>query len=340
MNAYSFINSGTIREHLEKINYEFTPWETAWLIYSCKRLSYEEKKSAWLELVSTTPDSEIPERTTCPGCDGLHAFLKRYIGIIDREIEEFYKEEPAGAYVYKYTYLYKGDGVWTEEYETSFPSLSSCIEAFKAEAADMDETYSPDKTGVIKYKIQKQSLTETDHICEIECFGDDWVIRIWNNQSIDSEDGMIVWDVFESLWFDFPTPFKKGDIVWVPKDEKSICWDCDGGFVLEGLSTWDTNSYIREYGDNSDMSGYGCFVNENGTVYHEVMSNYMDLEYYKGPYKSNERILPALSKYLKGEISIDFLLCAYRKILLDIASDDIMIRSWYPEEMIRGMGLK
>ena len=65
----------------------------------------------------------------------------------------------------------------------------------------------------------------------------------------------------------------------------------------------------------------------------------MELEYYYGPYKLNEKILPALSMYVKGEIEVDFLMCAYRKILLEIVSDDIMLKSWYSEEMVKKLGL-
>lgn len=69
------------------------------------------------------------------------------------------------------------------------------------------------------------------------------------------------------------------------------------------------------------------------------MANYMDLEFYKGPYKMNERILPALSKYIKGEIPVDLLLCAYRKVLLDLAADDVMLKSWYSKDMLEEIGL-
>lgn len=45
MDIYSFVNSKDIRKHLRDIKYEFNSLETAWLIYSCHRLCYNEKKS-------------------------------------------------------------------------------------------------------------------------------------------------------------------------------------------------------------------------------------------------------------------------------------------------------
>lgn len=141
------------------------------------------------------------------------------------------------------------------------------------------------------------------------------------------------------MWFDFPTPFEKGNIVWIPKDAANIDWDSDGGFVLKGLSNWKSNEFIRKNGDNTDMNAFGYFVNIDGTVYYDVIYNYMNLEYYKGPYKANERILPALSKFLKGDIEVDLLMCIYRKVMLDVASDDIMLTSWYSKELLYESGM-
>lgn len=339
MDIYSLVNSKDIRDYLRQIDYKFNSLEVAWLIYACRKLSYEEKKERWNELISTMSDCEVASRNNCAGWKSLHAFLARYIEIIDQEIIEFYREEPYGTYVYMYSYLYNNDVGWTEEYETIFPSLEKCLEAYKRDVADLDETYSPKGTGVVKFRLKRQSLMDACDIFEIECLGNGQLIDILRNTKRAETDDEILNDSFEGLWFDFPTPFKKGDIVWIPTDENEIEWDCDGGFVLSGLSTWNPSKFMKEFGDNSDMNGFGYFVNPNGTVYHEVMYNYMDLEYYHGPYKLNEKILPALSKFIKGEIEVDLLLCAYRKALIDVAADDVMLKSWYSEDMLKEIGL-
>ena len=51
MDVLSFINSNAIREHLRDIGYGFNSLETAWLIYSSQRLSYDEKKKASSEQI-------------------------------------------------------------------------------------------------------------------------------------------------------------------------------------------------------------------------------------------------------------------------------------------------
>ena len=94
MDILSFVNSNAIRDHLKNINYQFNSLEAAWLIYNCHRLSYEEKKEAWLQLIREMPDCAVPKRPNCKGWPSLHEFLKDYIRVTDNEIRDFYKEEP------------------------------------------------------------------------------------------------------------------------------------------------------------------------------------------------------------------------------------------------------
>ena len=239
MDIYSFVNSKDIREHLQKIEYEFNSLETAWLIYMCRAFSYEQKKAAWTELINTMPDCKVPKRLNCIGWNSLHEMLKLYMDSVDRIVSDF-----------------------------------------------------NEKNDVLHFS-------------------------------------------FEGLWFDFPTPFKKGDIVRIPSSK-----GYHGGFVLEELSTWNPSEYLVKNGDYTDMSSRGYCVNPNGEVYYDSVINYMDLEYYNGPYKLNEKILPALSKFVKGEIELDLLLFAYRKVLLDVAIDGSMLKNWYTKEILEELGIK
>lgn len=345
MDAAVYINSNAIREYLKEIGYSFNTLETAWLIYNCRRISYEEKKRAWMELISEMPDCIVPQRMNCKGWNSLHDLLRQYINITDHEIQEFYQEEHRGDFVYMYSYLYEDDAEWSEEYNTVYPSLKACQEAFQndierwCEIRNKNNTKKSKGTGVIKYRIRKQSLTCTKHVLELEFKGDEQVFSVFQNSARKEECEDIIRQSFEGLWFDIPTPFKKGDIVWAPADLNNIGKVCGGGFVLEELSSWNVPDEIRASGDQSDMNGCGYFLREDGTIYYEVMSNYMDLEYYDGPYKLHEKILPVLSKFVKGEITVDLLLCAYRKILLESSNGDTMLKKWYPAETLYELDL-
>ena len=255
-------------------------------------------------------------------------------------INEFEDGAESGKYIYRYSYLYQGDSCWTEEFETVFNSLKACRAALHSDVADLDETYFKEGgSGMIKYRIKKQSPEDEDIYYDLEFKGDhefnyfhrgnhfgDWISDVLNES-------------FDHMCFAFPTPFKKGDIVWIPCEDQFIAWNCDGGFVLEELTCWNTDEHRRDGSDISDITASGFFVNPNGTVYHENCLGYMNFEYYSEPYKLNEKILPALSKFIKDEISVDFLMCAYRKVLLDVAADDIMLRSFFPPTLTHELGI-
>ena len=92
---------------------------------------------------------------------------------------------------------------------------------------------------------------------------------------------------------------------------------CAGSFVMLDISSQNASENTRCYGDESDMNAWGYFQNQDGTVYHEVMSNYMDLEYYRGELSGKKRILKALSNHIKGEIDVGLFANAYHKILCE-----------------------
>ena len=67
MDIFACINSKDIRKYLKQIGYKFDALETAWLIYACKALSYEDKKALWKEVIMTMPDCVVPSRMNCAG---------------------------------------------------------------------------------------------------------------------------------------------------------------------------------------------------------------------------------------------------------------------------------
>ncbi len=89
MDLLKFINSNDIRNHLEKIGYEFNSLEAAWLIYQCRNATVTEKHKAWNELTETMPDCRIEERWFTPGRESLHEFLKKYMELEDKYINDF-----------------------------------------------------------------------------------------------------------------------------------------------------------------------------------------------------------------------------------------------------------
>ena len=59
MDILKFINSKDIREYLQKINYQFTPIEAAWLVWKSTNTTLKENHTAWGEIIKTMPDCRI-----------------------------------------------------------------------------------------------------------------------------------------------------------------------------------------------------------------------------------------------------------------------------------------
>ncbi len=299
MDVLRFINSRDIREHLRNINYEFNSLEAAWLIYQCKTATIEEKHTAWQELIETMPDCVVLERSNTKQQKSLHDYLRRYMDLQRNLIQEFYT--PADNCVYTLDWLEEGRWLFGRRPSRTVEELQKWFaRAFEQERHT--------------YKISKEEI-EGNHRVEA---------RFFKNQLYDCRafhrpnDYEILYDVFGGLWFDFPTPFKKGDILCeydaVGKETSGFC---RGPFVVTGITPERATESNRLYGDESDMNAWGYFQAEDGTIYEEVMSNYMDLEYYRGELTGKKRILKALSNRVKGNIDVELFANAYHHILCD-----------------------
>ena len=138
-------------------------------------------------------------------------------------------------------------------------------------------------------------------------------------------------DFFDNLWFHFPVPYKKGDILYDPCRSQK-CLE-SGPVVMTGITPLAYEEDGREYSDTSDMNVRGYFQKDDGTIYFETTWNYMDYEYCpQAELKGKRRILTALSNYIKDNIDIEMLLRAYHFVLLEEAGKDIMPKGWWTDE--------
>ena len=311
MDIFRFINSKDIREHLRSIRYEFNSLETAWLIYQCHDATIDEKHKAWNELVETMPDCPIVERLNTVPQDSLHAFLMQYIELEDRYLNEFCDERHTDTFynnkpfVYKFKYIYR-DGT---EYE--WDTVFSCLNALHESIMEPEE----DVTSIQCTKMQIDRLESR----QIAYFNSSFEFLRLDPGRIDSDkEWNLFGGVFDGLWFEFPTPFQKGDIVWNPDQPEGFCAGpfVTTGVCLDGIESDKTKENIRKNGDSSDMCAGGFFLNEDGSIYGECMSNYMDLEFYNKDLTGSNRTLIALSNFLKDEIDPALFARAHHQIIM------------------------
>ena len=310
MNILRFVNSKDIREHLRDIGYEFNSLEAAWLIYQCHDATIDEKHKAWNELIETMRDCPIEKRLNTVAQDSLHAFLRQYMELEDKYRNEFSGEKCAStfnegeSFVYTFKYIYK-DGT---EYE--WDTVFSCFDA-------LYESIMEPEDDVISIQCTKMWIDKLNSR-QIAYLTPSFEFLHLDPGHIDSDQKSdLFWGVFDGLWFEFPTPFQKGDVVWAPKHPEGICAGpfVTTGVCLDGIESDKTKENLRKNGDSSDMCAGGFFLNEDGSIYGECMSNYMDLEFYDKELSGSKRTLIALSNFLKDEIDPALFANAYHQII-------------------------
>lgn len=310
MNILRFVNSKDIREHLGDIGYEFNSLEAAWLIYQCRDATIDEKHKAWDELIETMPDCPIEKRLNTVAQDSLHAFLRQYMELEDKYRNEFRDGKHADTFnndkpfVYKFKYIYK-DGT---EYE--WDTVFSCLDALHESTVEPEN----DVISIQCTKMQIDRLNSQQIAYLTPSFD---FLRIDPGRIDSNKERDLFCSVFDGLWFEFPTPFQKGDVVWDPERPEGICAGpfVTTGVCLDGIESDKTKENLRKNGDSSDMCAGGFFLNEDGGIYEECMSNYMNLEFYDKELTGPKRTLIALSNFLKDEIDPALFARAYHQII-------------------------
>lgn len=319
MNIYKYIRSKDVREYNEKIGHKFTATESAFLVWLNYEITLKEKHDAWREIVREMPDEEVSERPNADYALSLFALLNKFIEADNRLIDEFYKKDEQT--VYSYRYICKGDSSFGEDFGRIYSDLGY-IQGELRKDSDLD---------ILRVEYTKKYLSshcrritlETDGSGNVTSVDGDFIQGI--DLSLKKEE------FFEGLWIDVPTPFRKGDIVCSRKTPFGYYLFSDSQpFVLLSLANWSAKdaeergeklsekdkawkdkhlTYLKEYGDITDMTACGYFLNSDdcgrcytGGFYSEVMHNYVDLEYYRGEFNGGERVLLPIKYFLGGDI--------------------------------------
>lgn len=217
-----------------------------------------------------------------------------------------------------------------KEIDSLFIELSQCIEIAKNEVSHYEEK--PECIGIIKqyFGVNEKTISE---------YFDSEMNLIY----IDSPElNEFVWDFFEGMWFKFPTPFKKGDILTMVGVKPYRCWDFHmGSFVMEGgMFMPEMQPKLPPNGDTTDMTAWGYFVDEEGIIFDDTIWNYMDLEYERKKMIGRERILYSISSFMKEEIDLGLLLNAQRNFIGESIDMKDYIENLYLKERLEYAGIR
>ncbi|MCD7982305.1 MAG: hypothetical protein LUF32_08355 [Clostridiales bacterium] len=340
MDIYSFVNSKDMQNYLRRIRYQFSAPEAAFIIYQCKGRTLDEKMAAWQEIIETMPDCSIPERLNLMKIDSFHDVLADYMNLQRQKAQDFYDSD---GYIYSLLYHEPpekcgiSDG-WYEEDDEYFADYAACLEYCRKE----EEIVSGNVDRIL---IRKRRLHSADSLAESERTDKPSGGQLLLSQQFDILEAEQIFNcdnnggssyaadldlIFEGMCFDFPTPFRRGDLLighreidtgpafpfvlsylvtWTSKEFQnrgfSFC-ECPW---RKGWEAWDRHcAHLLRDGDTTDMDEIGTYVHQ-GQLYRDnigVIST--DLEYYPGPLERDERQLQEVSLYEKGEMPVDQLI--------------------------------
>ena len=324
MDVYKFIRSKDVREYNEKLGHKFNALESCFLVWRNPDLTLNEKHEAWRHICLEMPGMEIKERLNVDYHPSLYELIEKFVATDKFFINEFYREEDKA--VYQYRFYSEGDHSWCEDFETPYSSFEKMEQALEEDfdlpiiAIEYKKKYLDSEWKDIVLSLKKDgTIMNVRKQGFANCFMEE-------NHLYDKEE------FFEGLFIDIPTPFKVGDIVCSKRTPFCFSYKVANNeqpFVLTWMANW-TYEMSKERGDKkagewqdklldnhkksgdaTDMTANGYFLitdyhdRYTGEFYHECMHDYADLEYYRGDFKGGERVLIAISDFIKGEIDAD-----------------------------------
>ena len=347
MNIYRFINSKDIRFHLQSLRYDFTLPEAAFLVWQCIDATLEEKHEAWCELIRTMPDCGMQKRRNMSAIKSMHDLLQDYMKLEQKLLREFYQETDA---VYFFN-LSERDNSFpngfseTEKFNRAFLNLSSCLAAIKGGIDGIDPR------NILRIEIKKQRLSVPENTLTICMNSKLEVMDIDAFRYLLTEREQELLGAFEGMWFAFPTPFKRGDIVYRKNSLKE--WHCqpDTCYVLDSISSWTTKEMqenkfatdllyaqdidrlhrnLLKNGDVTDMS-FSAYSVEDGQIIFDNVGWYLSLERFDGTLTGAQRALYPLRDLLNGKIRPDMFLDALRVLRAD---EEAKNTAWIRENLL------
>ena len=321
MDISSFVNSRDIKKYHRDIGYKYNALEAAWLVSQCHGKTLEEKHQAWHWIIDNMPDMEIANcgRWVSEKGDTVHKVLADYMEMEKAFIERFKDASGGWLYTYKSYCRSLGNGRSSYDWEGFFTSFDNCLkDAYETiEAEDSDIV-------VIERQLPDEGYKAGDVV--VDLFGRIQSVTTDYSKE-DNENRYYLGHFFDELWFDFPVPFKRGDIVYIKNKYHP---DEHTPIVLDSIlvpSVGDKEEFIkkrREHGDTSDMDiwGYAADVewcNGYNGIYNDTWWNYMDAEYYREELTGFNRLLKPISNWLKGELGDDLvlMLSGYHHIMME-----------------------
>ena len=279
---YNLINSKDIANHLCHIGYKFTSIEVAWLIWQSRHLDLSQRHTAWREVISCMPDCKLDATERHREIPSLHKYLKNLIAAQEDAKKSFFEAAPDS--YFNGEVRGKSFDAWDP---AGFSTFDACI-------AHLD-AYESDPESILYYRISKFKLIQKEYEEEIT------VIFDCNGQIRDIHT-VHFQNIFTSLYFDFPVPFKKGDIL--VRSSEGIPTLADSGYWAKVVYLSHGVDKEKQLATFEDMTLNGYFFRGMSELSRGSEGNYMDFELARDKLVSTERVLAITSELLKNRLDV------------------------------------
>ena len=281
---YDFIQSRSVVNHLQNINYKFTPLEQAYLVFHSHRPLFYKVKY-YKNLIAEAADFAIDgEKFT------FHILLGKLIDLYAQLQKRFAKE----------------DGYWTSSVYIGYNERYECapctrLDNILDEAAQRTRNESDAKILVTKRYLEDENCAIT-----LKFDGNLRLVDI-SASGVDEQDKVVL-GFFRDVFFVFPTPFKCGDVVSYrdgAHKKKGILEEIPCQKLQFG------KMYRRQVGKMLPHNGANLYEVKKGTICSEFLSadaSYLDLEYCTD---NTSELEQTLSEYLQEKQDLASLLNCY-----------------------------
>lgn len=299
LDPLSFVDSAFVRENFVAVGWEPGPLEAAFLVWQSRSRSVRDKHAAWRRIVEAMPDVPVPARRGCDARPSLHGFLKDYMGLERRVLSRAEGWDDHSCWQVRPRYR----GVDEVEVVTC-RTLNDALDEVMSGIDDGDwELHGerPRDFAVSQVKFNDPAKEGREELRlryspDLELMGIEYYRYYWRD-----EKAACLWGMgFSGMWFDFPLPFRTGDVL-----RYCDAAGFDERFVLVGGLSPELRTRLSEDGDSSDMTYSGYTVGDDGVVlFHAHFPDYLRMEPLTGELYGYDRKLRPLSLFAKGEIDL------------------------------------
>lgn len=238
MDVFRFLESNAIKNYWKRIGFIPDPLQMAYLVFCCDNheITFNEKQSAYQEIMNSAGEYIIKPRPWFAKECSLKGYINELLELQNEYVNKFYAPGGDAFYV---------GNIFVSKYKTARPSRTYYFKTFE----ELKDNYYP--------------LDNNEHIVISRCvpgYGKKPITISFNNnfdiagigifgESAEGDDGEILFGL-NGFFFDFPYPFKIGDLVF-----SNITGPSKPLLIIEDpkKDEKDIKRFLKE-GDDTDMS--------------------------------------------------------------------------------------